>query len=162
VQGVQQVALNPVVAALLGIGFGQQTFYREDYYPGARLNLTGHFRTASLSFSAVESIVPGNGVFLTSRQQNAGGSYSYTGIRKWNFGLNAGYSKLLSIGQGIQNYRSFTGGAGITYNLTHAIHIIARADSRYQDITAVGYNRTGYRATFGLGFSPGSIPLSLW
>jgi hypothetical protein len=162
VQGVQQVALNPVVAALLGIGFGQQTFYVQEFAPAANLSLTGHYRTSSISISGSQSISPGNGVYLTSQQTSGGIGYSYTGIRKWNFGVSAGYNKLSSVGQGIQDYANFSGGAGITYNVSGALHIIARADSRYQQIDVVGYNRTGYRASFGLGFSPGKIPLSLW
>ena len=162
VQGIQQVNLNPVVAALLGVSFGQQTFYREDFYPAGRLILSGHFKTYSIGLSAAQSIAPGNGVYLTSNQQTANANYSYTGIRKWNFGLNAGYNKLAGIGQGIQNYAGYGGGVGITYSLTRALHIIARGDTRYQQIDVVGYNRTGYRASIGLGFSPGSVPLSLW
>jgi hypothetical protein len=162
VQGIQQVSLNPVIAALLGVGFGQQAFYREDFYPAGRIILNGRFKTYTLGISASQSVAPGNGVYLTSNQQTAGASYSYTGIRKWNFGLNAGYSKLSGIGQGIQDYAGFTGGLGVTYSLTRALHIIARADSRYQQIDIIGYNRTGYRATLGLGFSPGNVPLSLW
>ncbi len=162
VQGIQQVSLNPVVAALLGVSSGQQTFYREDFYPAGSVVLNGHFKSYSVGLNVAQSIAPGNGVYLTSNQQTASASYSYTGIRKWNFGLNAGYSKLSGIGQGIQDYAGFTGGLGITYSLTRALHIIARADSRYQQIDVVGYNRTGYRAAIGLGFSPGNVPLSLW
>jgi hypothetical protein len=162
VQGIEQVSLSPVVAALLGVSFGQQTFYREDFYPAARIILNGHFKTSSIALNASQSVSPGNGVYLTSNQRTANVSYSYTGIRRWNFGLNGGYNKLSGIGQGIQDYTGFTGGLGITYSLTRALHIIARADSRYQQIDVVGYNRTGYRATIGLGFSPGNVPLSLW
>lgn len=162
VQGVQQVSLNPVVAALLGVSFGQQTFYSENFSPAGSFILTGRFKTYSVGINASQSIAPGNGVYLTSNQQMASANYSYTGIRKWNFGLNAGYSKLSGIGQGIQPYSGFIGGAGITYSLTRALHIIARVDSQYQQIDIVGYNRTGYRAALGLGFSPGNVPLSLW
>jgi len=162
VQGVQQVALDPAVAALLGVSFGQQTFYHESYYPSVQLSLAGRFKTSAISFSGAQQIVPGNGVYLTSQQQSGSVSYSYTGVRKVNLGLSANYAKLAGIGQGIQDYSNFSGGLGVTYNLTRAWHVIARADSRYQQIDIVGYNRTGYRATIGLGFSPGKVPLSLW
>ncbi len=162
VQGVKQVALNPVVAALLGVGFGQQAFYTENYYPSGTIGLTGKYKTSSITFSAAEQAVPGNGVYLTSRQQTGGISYSYTGIRKFNFGLSGAYYRLQSVGQGIQPYANFSGGVGLTYALTHAVHLIARADSRYQTIDVIGYNRTGYRASLGIGFSPGNVPLSLW
>jgi hypothetical protein len=162
VEGIQQVALDPVIAALLGVNFGQQTFARTDLYPSGRFNLTGKFKTSTLSFSASQTVVPGNGVYLTSRQQAGSVGYSYTGVRKWNFGFSGGYTNLNGIGQGIQPYATFSGGAGITYNVTRALHVIARFDSRYQQIDVVGYNRTGYRAAIGLGFSPGTVPLSLW
>ncbi len=162
VQGVQQVALNPVIAALLGTSVGQQAFYAADIFPSASFSLTGSFRNSSVSLTANQGVAPGNGVYLTSRQQSASAGYSYTGIRKWNFGVNASYTSLNSVGQGLQPYTTVSGGVGLTYTLTHALHIIARADSRYQQIDVVGYNRTGYRASFGLGFSPGNVPLSLW
>jgi hypothetical protein len=162
VQGIQQVTLNPVIAALLGTSVGQQTFYREDFYPSGQLILNGRFHTSSINFSASESIVPGNGVYLTSRQESANASYSYTGIRKWNFGVSGGYNKLSSVGQGISPYSTWGGGGGITYSVGHALHIIARADYRDQQIDILGNHFNSYRITLGLGYSPGKIPLSLW
>jgi len=162
VQGVKQVALNPVVAALLGVGFGTQTFYRADYYPSGGATLRGQFKNYAVGLNVNESVAPGNGVYLTSRQQVGSFTYSYTGIRKLNVGLSGGYYKLAGLGQGIQDFQTFSGGVGFTYSLTKAFHLIARADSRYQDITLAGYNRTGYRVSLGFGFSPGNVPLSLW
>jgi hypothetical protein len=162
VQGVEQVAINPVIAALLGTSVGEVAFYRVDYYPSGNISFAGHFKHSVGGISAGESIMPGNGVYLTSRLQSAQANYSYTGLHKWNIGMNAGYFKLASIGQAIQPYEGFNGGVGVTYSLTRGLHIIARADSRYQQIDVIGYNRTGYRATLGLGFSPGNVPLSLW
>jgi hypothetical protein len=107
-------------------------------------------------------VVPGNGVYLTSRQIAGSAGYSYTGIRKWNFGISGGYYKLVSIGQGIPAYGQFSAGAGATYSLPHAFHLTARYDARHQDIDEAGYRRTGYRAAVGVAFSPGRVPLSLW
>jgi hypothetical protein len=162
VQGIQQVTLNPVVAALLGTSVGQQTFYREDFYPSGEFNLTGRFHTSSVTFAVSQSVVPGNGVYLTSRQKSANMSYSYTGIRKWNFGISGGYNALSTVGQNLSDYSTFGGGVGITYSLPHALHIIARGDYRDQQVDILGNHLTGYRVTLGVGFSPGSVPLSLW
>jgi len=43
-------------------------------------------------------------------------------------------------------------------------HIIGRYDYRHQQIavTNAGFNVTGSRATLGLSFSPGNLPLTLW
>ena len=162
VQGVQQFTLNPVIAALLGTAVGEQAFYAVNVLPSATLSLSGTFRKSSVTVAANQSVAPGNGVYLTSQQRTASAGYSYSGIRKWNFGASVSYTSLSSIGQGLQPYANVSGGVGVTYTMTHALHLIVRADSRYQQIDVIGYNRTGYRASFGIGFSPGNVPLSLW
>lgn len=163
VNGLQNVAVDPVIAALLGQSTTTIAFYRKVISPSGSASLTGQLgKTSSVNFSYSRAVTPGNGLYLTSRTESAMGSYSYSGIRKWNIGLNAGYSSLGAIGQNLQPYSAVTGGVGVTYALTRAIHVIGRYDARQQQIDLVGYHHTGYRATIGLGWSPGDIPLSLW
>jgi hypothetical protein len=50
VQGLQQVAVDPVIAALLGVSVTQQTFYQKSIFPQWNADLTRQFRRASLSF----------------------------------------------------------------------------------------------------------------
>jgi len=52
------------------------------------------------------------------------------------------------------------GGGGITYALTKPIHIIARYDARHQEIVEGVFKGTSYRATLGISFSPGDVPLA--
>jgi hypothetical protein len=162
VSGLQTVALNPVIAALLGQTSTIQAFYREDIYPSGDISLTRRFKTANLNFFYDQSVVPGNGVYLTSKSENGGASYSYTGIRKVNISVTGGYNRLNSLGQGIQPYSSGTGGAGMTYTLPWSLHFVARYDYHYQQIEDLTYKHTGYRVSAGLTFSPGKVPLSLW
>ena len=162
VQGVQQVALNPVVASLLGQSTGIQAFYRASVYPSGGAALNAKFKTSTLGFSYTRTVSPGNGVYLTSRADDASANYSYTGLRKWNLGVSGGYDRLGAIGQGIQPYSQLTGGAGFTYRIAGFLHLVGRYDARHQEIDVVGYRRTSYRATLGFGFSPGPLPLSLW
>jgi hypothetical protein len=162
VTGIRQVTLSPVVAALLGTSVGTQAFYRDRVYPTGHATLTGAFKTSILSFNYSELVTPGNGIYLTSRTDSGWVSYSYTGIRKWNFGISGGYNKLESIGQGIQPYTQLNGGAGFTYGFNRWLHAVGRYDARHQEISLYGFRATSYRATLGLAFSPGDIPLSLW
>jgi hypothetical protein len=162
VQGLQQVALDPNIAALLGVSSTIQTFYAVNQLPFGGASLTRRFRRASLSLDYSRTVTPGNGVYLTSRNEFAGGTYSYTGLRKVNFSVTAGENTLASLGQSIQNYRQFTAGTGMTYALTRDLHLVARYDARHQVINLAGYRQTSYRITFGLAFSPGDVPLSLW
>jgi hypothetical protein len=162
VSGLQTVALNPVIAALLGQTSTVQAFYRENIYPSGAISLTRRFKTASLNFYYSQVALPGNGIYLTSRGDNGGAGYSYSGIRKVNLSVSGGYSSLTSIGQGIQPYRTGTAGAGLTYTLPLSLHLVTRYDYRFQQIENLAYKNNGYRVTLGLTFSPGKVPLSLW
>ncbi len=162
VSGLQAVALDPVIAALLGQTSTIQAFHRTDIYPSGGASLTRRFKRASLAFSFDRMVVPGNGVYLTSRSDSGGASYSYTGIRKVNLSLSGGYNTLASLGQGIQPYRSGYGGGGMTYTLPLSLHLTTRYDYIYQSIEGFNYKHTGYRAMIGINFSPGKVPLSLW
>jgi hypothetical protein len=162
VKGLQSVQLSPVIAALLGQSTAIQAFYRADIYPSGQASLTRRFKTANLIFSYGQTVTPGNGVYLTSRSSTGTVGYSYTGIRKVNLSLGGGYSNLASLGQGIPPYRAFNGGGGITYSLPWSLHFVARYDYRYQQIEDLVYKHTGYRATIGITYSPGKVPLSLW
>ena len=163
VQGLQRVSLDPAVAAILGVSSGTQAFYRKYTFPTGSLSLVRRFRSATATVAYSRSITPGNGVYLTSRNEQASANFSYTGIQKWSFSFTAAYSKLGSLGQDIANYSQTTAGGGATFALTRAIHLTARFDDRRNEIDLVnGFKRNSYRATFGLGWSPGDIPVSLW
>jgi hypothetical protein len=162
VSGLQTVTLSPIIAQLLGQGTTVEAYYRANFFPSGNVLLTRKFKTASLNFHYSQSVVPGNGVYLTSKNDDGGASYSYTGIRKVSLTLSGSYDSLNSLGQGIQPYRTGTGGAGITYTLPWSLHFVARYDYRYQEIESLIYKHTGYRTTVGLTWSPGKVPLSLW
>ncbi|MGH9559591.1 MAG: hypothetical protein ACRD30_10150 [Bryobacteraceae bacterium] len=162
IKGVEQVALDPVIAVLLGQSTGFRAFYRQAVFPTGQASLSAKFRKSIATLSYSQLIIPGNGVYLTSKQEAARLYYSYTGIRKWNLGASVSYENLDAIGQGLHPYSLFTGGAGFTYTLSRMFHIIGRYDARHQDINYLGYRQTGSRATLGLAFSPGDVPLSLW
>jgi hypothetical protein len=162
VSGLQQVALSPVIAALLGQTSAIQAFYRVDYYPSGNASLTRTFKKASLNFFYGQAVSPGNGVYLTSKNNSGGAAYSYTGIRKLNLSISGGYDTLSALGQGIAPYRTGFGGAGLTYTLPLSLHLVTRYDYRYQEIESLTYKHTGFRAIVGVTFSPGKVPLSLW
>jgi hypothetical protein len=162
VTGLQAVTLDPAIAALLGTSTTLRVFAANNWVPSAHATLNRKFKNANLSITYARTVMPGNGVYLTSRTQSGMVGYDYTGIRKFSLSIIGGYSSLNTLGQGLAPYSMFTGGAGLTYNLTHALHAVARYDARQQEIELAGYRRTSYRVTLGIAFSPGSVPLSLW
>jgi hypothetical protein len=156
------VTLNPVLAALLGTSTGVSAFYREDVYPSGSIMLGARLKNSVFTLQGADQISPGNGVYLTSRQESGSLAYSYTGIRKWSFGLSGGYYRLAAIGQNLQSYATWNGGANTTYSLTKSFHLVARFDARDQQIDIANYKHTGFRTTLGIAWSPGDLPLSLW
>jgi hypothetical protein len=162
ISGLQEVALSPAIAALLGQTSTIQSFYNVTYAPSGQVALTRAFRSASLSFSYSQLVSPGNGVYLTSKSDNGGVTYTYSGIRKVGLNVSGGYSSLVTLGQQIAPYQTAFAGAGVTYTLPASLHLVGRYDYRYQQIENLTYKHTGSRVTVGLTWSPGKVPLSLW
>ncbi|MBV8845542.1 MAG: hypothetical protein JO307_22265 [Bryobacterales bacterium] len=157
--GIQQVAVSPVISALLGITTTTEAFYTRHIFPSIDGSLTRVFKNANLSFAYAKTASPGNGVYLASRQENAWIVFSYTGLRKINFTFFGGGTRFNSFGQNLPSYWQANGGAGLTYSLTRALHVTARYDARYERIQASGYSPTAYRVTLGVAYSPGTLPL---
>jgi hypothetical protein len=160
VEGLEQVAVDPVIAALLGVSRTVQTFYQKSTFPQWNAVLDRRFQRADLSLNYSNGVSAGNGVYLTSRQESGSATFTYTATRKWSFYVNGGYVRLNGIGQNLQPYSGFRGGSGLTYAITRPIHLVARYEARHQEITDAAFLRTSSRVTFGISFSPGDIPLA--
>ena len=156
------VTLDPAIAALLGQSVGIQAAYRVTYVPDTQIRLTDTFRRSQFALSYANNVTPGNGVYLTSRNSTANMSYGYSGVRYWNFGVNATYSTMTPIVQSIGSYSAYGGGIGITRELVKDLHAVLRVDARRYDIANSRFKNTEYRTSLGLTFSPGDVPLKLW
>jgi len=157
-----EVQINPVVAALLGETVGIQVAHQLSYVPDIMARLTETFRRSTLGVSYINGVSPGNGVYLSSRSQSETVSYSYTGVRHWNFGATAAYSRMDALVQTLGAYSSYGGGIGATRDLGKGLHTVLRLDTRHYDIPGNQFLRNELRATLGLTFSPGDVPLALW
>lgn len=160
VEGLQRVSVDPTIAALLGVTSTVETFYQKSTFPQWGASLGRRFQRANLSFGYQNGPVAGNGVYLTSRQETGTANLSYTATRKFSFSFNGEYGRMDGIGQNLKPFSQFSGGAGITYALSSAIHVVARYAARQQEIIDGVYSGTSYRASVGISFSPGDIPLS--
>lgn len=161
VQGVQTTALDPAIAQLLGITSVRTIFYKENLLPIGNVALARRFRRAALSGYYGRTITPGNGVYLTSRQENYGVTYSYTGIRKLSMSATAGSSKLKSLGQNLQDYKQRFGGFNVNYTIGGGFSLAGGYSRRFQDFQTSAFPRDSSRTTFSIYFSPGTIPVSL-
>jgi hypothetical protein len=161
-QGLIQVPLPPAVAAIVGQGYTTTTSLRDITVPVGQAQFSQRFATSSLNVNCGISVMPGNGVFLTSRAMNAGVGYSLVTVKKMNFGATGGFSRMTSIGQQtIAPYDGYYGGAGMTYRLFARVGMDARYDWYRYNVAAVS-NKNENRFSAGLSYSSGEHPLSIW
>jgi hypothetical protein len=160
VQGVQRTTLDPAIAALLGVNSVPTIFYKENTLPLTEARLQRQFRRALASAFYTRTVMPGNGLFLTSRQEFYGASYSFTGLRRWSITLEASASRMDALAQTLQALNQRGGGATVTYRLASGLNLTATYLRRRQDLTGTEFRRDGSRVAIGLSFSPGEIPIS--
>ena len=158
-----EVTLDPAIAALLGESVAIQAAYRLNYVPDMQVRLMDTFRRSQFTLEYLNQVVPGNGVYLTSRNNSGSASYSYSGVRHWNFSVGGSYGRMSTLVQTIGAYTAYGAGVGITRDLGKGLHTVLRLDERHYDIaTSAAFTHTEFRASLGLSFSPGDVPLVLW
>lgn len=160
-EGLARVNLDPLMAALLGIQQVSVPFYASNYVPYGGVGLTRTFRTAAWNVNYQRSIAPGNGVYLTSRQESAASTFSYTGIRRWSLSANASYSSLRTIGQGLAPYIVVSAGGDVAFTITDFLQIGGGFLARHQDVNLTAFRRNSSRTVVSIYFSPGNLPISL-
>lgn len=164
IDGLRTVEIAPEIAAIIGQRTGLETFYRLNYFPGFVANLSKSFRKMSASVYASNTILPGNGVMRTSRIERYGAYYGYTGIQKWVFGARITRLDRTNLVGFTGNFRTYLGGVNVGYKLLPTLQLSAAAMYRSIESTTPNRNfdRSGWRYTFGITFSPGDIPIALF
>ena len=161
-QQVVLVPIDPAVAAIFGLTSGTEIANRTTFAPNLEGHLTRGFRRGSWSASYVRTVMPGNGVYLTSGADRAQTAYSYTGLSKVTLQCRIGYDRLSSLSQTIGRYRSYSGGAGATVRLARALSLIGQVDRRHYDANGSALQRSSFQTNLGLSWSPGERPLAIW
>ena len=130
--------------------------------PDYKGRLTRTFHTGNLVFSYSRRVNPGNGVFLTPQYESGGVSYSFTGAHRWNIGFDGEYDRYSSLTPSIGPYQGYRGGFGLTRDLVKNFHLTLRSDYRHFDVNYALFRRSQIRASLGVAWSPGEMPLALW
>jgi hypothetical protein len=160
---LQNVPVDPAIAALIGTTMGTIVAHRIDYVPNFSGRLSQTFQRGVAFVSGGHTVAPGNGLFLTSISSAIAGGYTYTGLRRWSFSAQSAYTNSKSIGNVIANYGGTSAGASVSRQIGRYVHAVASFDARqYESPTFSQYNRLIYDTRIGLGFTPGDIPLRLW
>ncbi len=161
---VERVELDPVVAALIGQTAGLEATFRVNYGSMIGVALSRNFRRAGLTFRYDRGVTPGNAIFLTSRADVINATYSYRGWRRWAASLSGSHSRYTTILQDYGNYEVSALSASTSYRLGRFVHLVGSIAGRSFDMRYLqgGRRRNSYVVTFGIGFTPNEMPLSLW
>jgi hypothetical protein len=160
---IQTVPLDPVVQLLLGVREGTAVGYgvRSIPHVGGRVSRT--FSRGVLYVSGGETIVPGNGLFLTSRATTGRAGYTYTGLRVWSLSAFMNYTAAKSIANVVGGYSTLAASISAGRQLVKSISLnLAVTAQSYSSGTFANYNRPIYGFSLGLGWTPGEIPLRFW
>lgn len=160
--GLQTASLDPAIAALLGQDSVIRVFDRTVTLSSFRANLAGKFQRYGVSVGYDRSVMPGNGIFLTSLAETGTGGFNYQGSRRLSLTASGNYGRITSLGAGFNPIAQGLFGGGMNYRLFRSLHASSRYDLRRVLTDQAAFRRTSQRLSFGLAFSPGDIPLSLW
>jgi hypothetical protein len=159
----QQTPVDPAIAALLGITTVQQIVYRINYTPQLSARLARVYRTGVFFIGGGQSVNPGNGVFVTSTAVSILSGYSYTGLRRWSFGVSGGYTTANSLGTVNGKYNDSQQGMQISREISRSVHFVASFSARqYRSPDYQNYTRNLTDVRIGIGYSPGEIPIRIW
>jgi hypothetical protein len=162
-KAVQTVAIDPAVAALIGVGTAQRVSYEISYTPNLSARLSRAVKKGTLFGAGSYSLNPGNGLFLTSKSTVGTVGYSYTGIRRWAISGSGSYNRSNSIGIVIGTYGNYSGDLSLSRQVAPYTHgLLSLGVRRFDSGDFKNYNKWSYVARLALAFTPGDVPLRLW
>ena len=166
--GLTRAAVDPEVRHLVGTDFVSEVAYRIQYMPQLGGRVTRRLRRGSLAVSANRSVIPGNGVFLTSRITTLNALYSHHYSSRLSFFGGGGWDRLEAITQDLRPFGGYSGSGGMAYSLDRFLsglsltaNLAWMQRSLQRESNGPG-RRDWMMATVGLAWSPGEYPLAFW
>jgi hypothetical protein len=161
-QGIISEAVSVLLGQQVVQGYITGPYQRTTYVPSFQGTLTRFFRHSSASFTAGQGVMPGNGTYLTSRDQFVTALYNITTHRS-NIGAAYSFFHLTSISNVVTSAYS-TSSLNFSYGYTLARHISANASYSYLHYGSLfslgGLNDNIF--TIGISLSTKSLPLGLF
>ena len=157
---ITAVRLSPDLAQLFGTDTLILPVQIRKIGPSGNFSITWTKKRSAFSLGGGRAVSGGASSYVTSETETAGANYRFTAARKWSAWISASGYRATGIGTQFAKYNVEQAGTGFSYELFPTIHLTASYDIRHQNVTLTGYNRNPSRATFGIMFSPGTVPLS--
>ena len=155
--GFTTIAVDPVVAALLGQSTGVIDSFRKTNTQDISAQIVKDFGTKrSVSFSYARGISPGNGLYQASQQESYAATFRTQLGRAYTVSLTAGHDTLTSIAQTLGRYTTESMGATVTRSLGHGMALNFSASVRHLDILDnLLPLHDQIRITSGITYTPG-------
>jgi hypothetical protein len=161
-QGTLTQAVSVILGQQVVQGYFTGPYQRTSYVPSFQGSLTRFFHHSSASLTGGQGVMPGNGTFLTSRNQFVTGLYNIT-MHRSNIGAAYSYSHLTSISNIVTSSYA-TSSLSVSYGYTLRPHISANASYsylHYGGLFALGGLNDNV-LSIGLSLSTKSLPLGLF
>ncbi len=161
--GLTSETLPPSIAAILGVTSVTMAYRQLSWVTDFSGQISKDFRrgrSGNLSYS--RGIIPGNGLFLTSIDQNVTGGASLVMFRRFNISAGNGYDSLTAPGQNLGSYRSYFAYFGVSRRVTRDINSNFRFDYRRYLITGSSLLQNEFRVSLGFSWSPTEGLSRLW
>lgn len=158
--GTMNIPLPPELAEILGVPFIPVPFRRNSTLPMYQASISKQFRRSILSAGAGRTVIPGNGVYLTSRQESVSGGYSYAGFRRLSLSTSAQWIRMTAMMQELPIFSQFNITGNISYQLGAGFNLTGSYAYRHQGVSVGTFLTDSSRISFGIMYSPGNIPLS--
>ena len=160
---IQDVAVDPVIAVLLGVSSTAEIAHFVAWTPTGSVRISRVFHRGVVYVSAARAVLPGNGLFITSYSDSVSGGYTYTGVRRWSLSSFASYDRSRSVANFIGDYRDVSGGLSASRQIVRSVHVVFGYNVRkYSSPDFQNYNRPVQEGHIGIGFTPGDVPLRIW
>ena len=161
---IQNVPIDPAIAALIGTPEGTMVLDRIDHFATGTGRLSRTFPKGVAYISGGRGVTPGNGLFLTSVMDTAHGGIRLHRAPPMELRRLRGIPvRAKSIGNVHGTYGGTSGTLSASRQIVRTVHAIVSFSARqYSSANFSLYNRVIYDVRVGVGYSPGDVPLRIW
>jgi len=121
--GVRRINLDPVLAQLLGRSSGTEVFESNNLLYGGQVQARRTVRRATISSGVGRAVIPGNGFFVSSINEQIDFSVSYASSRRSTITFLAAHSRMSSLGFASGKLKTSTAGGSYSHRLVDAISV---------------------------------------
>jgi hypothetical protein len=155
-ESLTTVPIDPVIAILIGRSSATIDSYRASLFSDVSAQLVKDFgRSRSMNIAYAHGLAPGNGLILTSVQQNISAGYSARLFHWYTATVNAGYSTLSSESQTVSKYSTEYLGFNLSRPYRHGLTTNFGADYRHFSLEGGPPTlHSQFRITTGFAWGP--------